>query len=281
MRLRRDFCLGGLANLPTTSIGWRPDRAAQLEMLRDYGYAGVIHWEGWDDIHRAGLIPCGMACVRTPEAAIEIARRHQGEGLDFTTLHVGSGFETDAAMDKLAASVLDASSRTGYALHIETHRATMTQDIRRTLDLLLRFPELPLTLDFSHWYCGHELTYGGEFEERLAILDPLFANVRSIQLRFGSPGQIQMPLDLVTPWLADHLRTVDRCFTRLMGQLIQISCAPELLPARIEGGRWIGYGEADEQSDRFADALTVSELAESRYRALILGAGARHAPDII
>lgn len=271
MQLRRDFCLGGLANLPMTSLGWRSDRAAQLEMLRDYGYVGVVHWEGWAEIRRAGLIPCGMAGMRAPAEAIEIARRHQGEGLDFTTLHVGTGFESDAAMDALAAAVLEASSRTGYALHIETHRATMTQDIRRTLDLVQRFPELPLTLDFSHWYSGHELTYGGEFAERLAALDPIFSNVRSIQLRFGSPGRIQMPLDAVTPWVADHLRALERCFARLAGQSVQLSCAPELLSACTADGRQIGYGEAEEQTDRFADAMALSELAEGQYRVVTLG----------
>lgn len=149
MRLRKDFCLGGLMGLPRHSKGWRHSQFEQLIVLREHGYEGVVHWGAWADIRRAGLVPCGMARIRQPAEAIGLAHAHQDEGLDFTTLHAGTGFESDADMDRLASAIIDASSRTGYALHVETHRATMTQDIKRTIDLLSRFPELP---DYSGFF---------------------------------------------------------------------------------------------------------------------------------
>ncbi len=264
MQLRRDICLGSLANLPVRSSGWLASKSAQLGLLKELGYQGVVHWGDWAPIHDAGLIPCGMASIVDTAAALDLAKHHRDAGLDFTTLHVGTGFESDAEMDALAAAVIEASAQTGHALHVETHRATMTQDIRRTVDLLTRFPELPLTLDFSHWYTGHEMTYGGQFAERLAACAAVFANVRSIQLRFGSTGAIQAPLDLAAPWFADHLAALDLCLADLAELDIAVSCAPELLPARTEGGRWIGYGCEPEQSDRLADAITLSSLAEAR-----------------
>jgi hypothetical protein len=270
MRLRRDFCLAGLSALPTTSQGWRETEAEQLSLLVKHGYEGVIAWRSWEDIRKAGLIPCGMARLRKPVDALDLATRHQALGLDFTAVHAGTGFESDAEMDEMATAILSAAEQTGHALHVETHRATMTQDIKRTLDLLIRFPELPIALDFSHWYTGHELTYGGEYYERLEKLSPVFKNVRSIQLRFGSPGRIQSPVISHAVHYTDHIVALDRCILELRSRKdnFVVSCAPELLPAKTDDGRWIAYGDHPETTDRFADALALSTLADERLRIL-------------
>ncbi|MBU6166098.1 MAG: hypothetical protein KGQ52_08190 [Alphaproteobacteria bacterium] len=268
MRLRRDICLGSLAGLPRHSSGWRASLSAQLDLLKQHGYHGVVAWGEWDAIRAAGLLPCGMARVTRPAEALAVAQAHQDQGLDFTTLHAGTGLETDAEMDRLADAILAAASRTGHALHVETHRATMTQDIALTRALLARFPDLALTLDFSHWYSGHELTYGGEFAVRLAACASMFGQVRSLQLRFGSTGRIQAPFDAGAPWHADHVAALDACLAALAARDITLSCAPELLPACLPDGRSIAYADAVETSDRFADALALSGLAEARCAAL-------------
>jgi len=270
MIIRRDICLGGMAGLVPGSQGHGLPLAGQLALLRRHGYEGVVAWDGWDAIRAASLVPCGMARIVTPGEALPLARRHADADLDFTTLHVGTGFESEAAMDRLVAAVLEAAAITGHALHIETHRATMTQDIRRTLDLLARFPELTFTLDFSHWYTGQEMTYGGEFAERLAWCDPLFTRVRSMQLRFGTSGAIQRPLDPASAHFADHVAALDRCLAVLgtsAGAPEVLPVAPELLPASMGEGaarRMINYAEEPETSDRFLEALALSVLAENR-----------------
>lgn len=269
MRLRRDFCLGGLQGLPSFSLGWRPTLPESLALLAEHGYRGVVAWEGFAEIRAAGLIPCGMGRVRKPDDAMPLAMRHRDEGLDFTTLHVGTGFETDAEMDRLAGAVLEASAATGQPLHVETHRATMTQDMQRSLELLKRFPELPLTLDFSHWYTGQEMTYDGELAERLARLDPVFANVRSIEIRPGTSGRIQTAWDPANA--RDHALALRRCLEILKLQPAPpavLSVAPELLPAKIGTGieeRWIHYGDDPECTDRFADALSLSLWSETIF----------------
>ncbi|MFO6448711.1 hypothetical protein ACLBKU_16380 [Erythrobacter sp. NE805] len=274
MLLRRDICLGGMARLVPGSEGHGLDLAGQLALLRRHGFAGVVAWDGWEAIRAAGLIPCGMARIRAPEEALPLARRHADAGLDFTTLHVGTGFESDAAMARLAEAVCDAAAITGHPLPVETHRATMTQDIRRTLDLVALFPQLTFTLDFSHWYTGHEMTYGGEFPERLAWCDPVFARVAGLQLRFGTSGAIQRPLDPASAHFADHCAALDRCLAvrRASPDLPPVlSVAPELLPAWLGEGpeaRPIHYADQTETSDRFAEALALSALAQARAERL-------------
>lgn len=268
MILRRDICLGGMARLVPDSVGHGLGLADQLALLGSYGYRGVVAWDSWDMIHDAGLIPCGMGRILAPEEALPLARRHADVGLDFTTLHVGAGFESDDEMIRLAEAVLEAAAVTGHALHIETHRATMTQDVRRTTELVARFPELSFTLDFSHWYTGHEMTYGGEFAERLAWCDPVFARVASIQLRMGTSGAIQRPLDPSSQHYADHVAALDRCLAVRADSADPpgvLPVAPELLPAWLGEGseaRPIHYADETETSDRFAEALALSELAE-------------------
>lgn len=268
MRMRKDFCLGGLLGLPPFSRGSRATLGEGLALLKEHGYQGVIAWDGYSEMAAAGLIPCGMGRILFPEDALLTAARHRDMGLDFTTVHVGTGFETDAEMDALAVAVVEAAAATGHALHVETHRATMTQDIKRTLDLIGRVPDLTLTLDFSHWYTGHEMTYGGEFGARLARLDPVFDRVRSIQVRIGSTGRIQAPFDSAASHTADHSRALSRCLARisaLPSPPASVSFAPELLPARLpdpQGGRWICYADEEETSDRFADALALSRWGE-------------------
>jgi sugar phosphate isomerase/epimerase len=196
MRMRRDICLGGLADLIPGSAAHGLPLPDQLALLRGYGYRGIVAWDHWDAIRGAGLIPCGMARVREARDALPVARLHRDAGLDFTTLHVGTGFETDREMALLAEAVIEAAAITGHPLHVEIHRATMTQDIRRTVDLIERFQALRFTLDFSHWYTGHEMTYTDEVAERLAWLDPVFRRVDSLQARIGTTGAIQRPVDL-------------------------------------------------------------------------------------
>ena len=65
-----------------------------------------------------GLIPCGMGRVLTPQDALPLARLHHDAGVDFTTLHVGTGFESDDEMARLAGAVLEAAAITGHRLHV-------------------------------------------------------------------------------------------------------------------------------------------------------------------
>jgi hypothetical protein len=270
MIIRRDICLGGLAGLPAGSAAHGLVLPDQLALLREAGFGGVVAWDSWEAIQAAGLVAVGMGRVLRPEDALPLARRHAEGGLDFTTLHVGTGFESDDEMARLAEAVLAAEAATGHRLHIETHRATITQDIRRTLDLITRFPELAFTLDFSHWYTGHEMTYGGEFDERLAWCDPIVARTQSLQLRFGTSGAIQRPLDPGSAHYRDHVSALDRCLRVRMASPAPppiLSAAPELLPATMGEGavtRPINYAEEPETSDRFAEAIALSQLIEER-----------------
>lgn len=281
MRLRQDINLGTLLALPPASRGWRASLDEQLAMLRELDCAGVQAWAGFDRIRRAGLLPLGMARATRPAELDEIARRHRDEGLGFTNLHLGSGFDSDAEMDALAAALLEAQARHGHRMLVETHRATATQDIWRTLQWVGRFPGLRFTADLSHWYTGHELSYGGEFAARSARLAPVLERVSAIHGRIGNSGCLQTPLDRPGDYLA-HYRALwtAACagFLRHAGPDEVLSFAPELLPMRVgEPPLWLHYQQdapaalddpwRGEPCDRFADAQTLWQLAQECFDA--------------
>jgi hypothetical protein len=279
-RLRRDINLGTVAELPRGSSGWRASHAQTLAMLKADGHEAVQIWQPTPDAvdaaRAAGLGVTGICRALTPPEVARIVREQQAMGCEITTLHVGNSFETDAQMDALAAAVLEASARHGHAVHVETHRGTMTQDIRRTLDLVARWPALRFNADLSHWYTGHELTYGGEFFERMARLAPVLERVRFVHTRVGNAGCIQTGLDEPGEALGHFRAMWTRCFVGFLrdaqpGDFLSVNA--ELLPQKLGQGEqafWLHYAQprADlahdrlggEPSDRYDDAARLWQI---------------------
>src|SRR6218665_1765275 len=109
---------------------------------------------------QTGLPHCGASRIDQPAQADAIVARHVARGDRCLTLHAGTGLEDDAQASRLVEALLTAADKHRFAVFLETHRATITQDLWRTVQLVRRFPELRLNGDFSHYYCGQEMTYG-------------------------------------------------------------------------------------------------------------------------
>ena len=267
---------GNLSGLPTWSGGPRFGDAHYWEAVKTAGYTGVQHYWPENEAMAAGLTMSGMGRVTAPEAMRPLAAQHKAWGFVATTLHVGTGLETDIEMDRLAAAVLDAKAAEDYALHIETHRATITQDIRRTLDLLTRFPELTFNADLSHWYTGHEMPYG-DIGAKFAMLEPVLARVRFIHGRVGHSCAMQIPLKLAGEvGSLGHFKALwGRIFALQRQHGETIIFAPELLPLTVDYGgqtHWLNYApltpDGDswrEVSDRWAEAITLSQIARDLH----------------
>ena len=56
-----------------------------------------------------------------------------------------------------------------------------------------KFPEIRFNGDFSHYYCGQELVYG-DWEAKLAFMEPIFARTGFLHGRVSSPGCMQVPI---------------------------------------------------------------------------------------
>ena len=245
--LRLFFNLMTLEGLPTRSF----------DDIREAGFDGVQFAEPASKpqlaaCRAAGLRIAASGRVNQPEEAGEIARGCAGDGYECATLHVGWGLEDDDDAARLIESILTASAQCNIPLFIETHRATICQDMWRTVQFIQRFPEMRFNADFSHWYTGQEMVYGG-FEKKLAFINPVIQRVGFIHGRIGNPGCIQVRIDenaRPEPVYVAHFKLLWTACIRAASEPIYF--APELLAPGIFYARTFSNaaGEPIEESDR-------------------------------
>ncbi len=194
-----------------------------------------------------------------------LAEQWAGDGFVCATLHVGWGLENEAEAFRLIESVLTASTTYKIPLYVETHRATIFQDMWRTVQFVRQFPEIRFNGDFSHWYTGQEMVYGG-FEKKLEFIRPVLERVRFIHGRIGNPGCIQVAVDPAQtpePEYVTHFRQLwTACFEH--GARI---FAPELLAPAIFYARTFpnAQGAFVEESDRWQQSLVLCQIADQCF----------------
>jgi hypothetical protein len=270
-RLRIGISLSTLMGLPEWSTAPKGELIERLVAVRAAGIeAAQAHMPDlMRAIQGAGLIATAIARVDKPEDARVVARRGKDWGCDCTTLHVGTGFERDDESLALMSAIIDASAAEGHPMFVETHRATATQDMKRTLDLVARLPELRFNGDFSHWYTGAEMTYG-VIDQKLDRLQPVLQRTRFLHGRISSPGCIQIPVrDPGQEMHVDVFRQLwSRSFTGFLAQAQSgdvMGFYPELLPPSYHYARVVrnASGEWTEESDRWAEALALIDIARA------------------
>jgi hypothetical protein len=261
------------ADLPEWSAGPRGEPAAIYAAVARDGYAALQSPDPANAI-AAGLTPTGMMRIFDDVGQMrERTKAFRDAGCDCTTVHLGTGLESDAEMARLAEALLDIAVGERHPLYLETHRATMTQDIRRTLDLIDLFPELRFNGDFAHWYIGHEFTYG-DMEMKFAALAPVFDRTRFLHLRVSSNafGQVTAS-DPAESRHTDYYRRmwIAACagFLRSAGPGDYLAAHPELLPARAHYPKMVPGpdGILREESDRWTEARVLIDIAEECFAA--------------
>ncbi len=244
-----------------------------IETLKDAGFSGV-QFPGFGgeaalaDCRRLHMgITSGARINEVPEVRT-LAEKLAGDGYESATLHLGWGLEDDAAASALIESVLGAASRWKIPLYIETHRATICQDIWRTVQFVHRFPEMRFNGDFSHWYAGQEMVYGG-FASKLAFIRPVLDRVGFIHGRIANPGCIQVAVEAETegrPEYVDHFRQMwtmaFRGFLNRDEAPAFLCFTPELLAPEIYYARTFG---GVEESDRWQQSLLLNEMAKECF----------------
>ncbi|MES3022467.1 MAG: hypothetical protein V4857_12885 [Pseudomonadota bacterium] len=267
-----------LRELPDWSAApMRADPDATVAAILHAGYAG-LQMEPGDPLMEAGFRAAALmhasGRVVDPARARDLVTEHKERGFSLSTIHLGTGFESQAEGYALAEAVLEASAALSYPLYVETHRATITQDPRRTLDLVERYPDLRLNGDFSHWYCGCEMRYG-DWERKLALLQPVFERTRYLHGRIADSGAMQVA---VADLDAQHVQDFRHLWTRAMAGFLSTAAAgdmlffaPELLPNRFDVNGTMVYpayarqlagpdGRLADDSDRWSQGLLLTEI---------------------
>lgn len=279
-RLQVYLNMGTLADLPPESRWPMLEGIEAMVALKEAGFEGVQDGNP-DHCRAAGIGSAASARVDRVTDAKTVAQKFKDAGHEAVTLHVGTGFEDDAEMDKLVRAVLEASDEIGIPLYIETHRATITQDVWRTIRLTRRIPEIRFNGDFSHFYTGQELPYG-DLTAKLNAMQPIFDRVRFMHGRIGNPSCMQVDIgDGVAPipqcfGAQDFLADYREMWTRTMLGFLRAAkpgdyliLAPEILPPSIYYARKFPRpdGTLREESDRYWQALVYARIARECFDA--------------
>jgi len=187
-----------LDGLSVPEDGW-------MRAIRNAGFDGIQFIEPLEtslvsEGRDSGLGICGSGRVNTPSDAYRLADEARSEGLECLTLHVGWGYEDNNEADALIESVLDASVKHHLPMYVETHRATIFQDLWRTVQFAHKYGDLKFNGDFSHWYTGSEMVYG-DFEKKAAFIQSVIDRVHFLHGRIGDPGCMQVDIGEI-----DHAR---------------------------------------------------------------------------
>jgi len=261
------------AELPEWSAGPRGDRAEVYAAIRAAGYEAIQTLEPAAAI-AAGLVPSGLMRIFDDVGQLRDQALHwRDAGCDCSTVQLGTGLENDDEMARLAEGLLAASREIDHPIYLETHRATMTQDIRRTLDLVERFPELRFNGDFGHWYIGHELTYG-DMDMKFDAMRPVFERTRFLHLRVSSNAFGQLTAS--DPAEVRHLDYYKRMWTASFEGFLRsarpgdyVAVHPELLPARAFYPKMVPGpdGVLREESDRWTESAFLIDVARECFAA--------------
>lgn len=272
--LRLDLNVTTAWSLPEWSTGPHGDEQTMLEAAKVAGYHGI---QGANPrrCRELGLIPTTFDIHATPGGLRERAQKMVDRGFACCTILLGTGMEDDDAAARLIEEVLEASAATNMPLYVETHRATVTQDFWRTVQLVQRFPELRFNGDFSHWYTGAEMTFG-DFDAKLDFIAPVLERVRYMHGRVGSSGCMQVDVGDGSVESLPSTAHFRELWTRSFAGFIvgahadsiaplnlEIGFAPELLPPAAGYARtWPDTnGMPREECDRWEQALVLCRIA--------------------
>jgi hypothetical protein len=262
--------LMALESLPASSPGFHSTFEARVGQLLGVGFTGVQFASRAtpEELSTCRRLHLGIAAsgrINHPHEVDPLAEQLSGDGYECATLHVGWGLEDDEHAHRLIESILQASVKWKFPLYIETHRATICQDMWRSVNFVQCFPEMRFNGDFSHWYTGQEMVYGG-FDKKFVFIRPVLERVRFLHGRIASPGCIQVAVqpDLVPqPSYVAHFRQLwTACFhgfLRAARPEEHICFTPELLSSDIYYARTFMNVE---ESDRWKQSLILKEIAE-------------------
>ncbi|WNH09428.1 hypothetical protein [Thalassobellus suaedae] len=269
--LRIDINYNTCDELPDFSVGPKGTDREKHEAIAKAGFQGIQ--DGNPELCKEfNLQLTAHARVNEVGDLDDLLPKWKAENYNCATIHLGWGMESDTEMDALVSYVLEISAKNNFPIYIETHRATITQDLFRTVELTKRFPEIRFNGDFSHWYTGQEMVYGG-IENKWDFIQPVFNRVSFMHGRIGNPGCIQVNVtdDKNLEYVMHFKEMWKRSFlgflkTAKPGDYICFTV--ELLKADIFYARTIPTDSGEqEEGDRWQQALLYKEIVQECWEA--------------
>jgi len=192
---------------------------------------------------------------------IELAHRMRA---DYLTVQVPGSLKASPEIADLLKEMYDLVNDAALPLFIETHRGTVTQDLRRTVKVINRFKKVRFTGDFSHYVVAGEL--GGAWS------DDVWEHFQQIARRCGNwHGRISSGEQIqndVGDGAGEPARQFKKLWTLGFSTWLEKARAGDVLPFGCQLGA-APYSLTDlsgrEISDRWEQCLVIKRLAEEAW----------------
>ena len=192
------------------------------------------------------------------------------QGYCCATIIAGTGKESQSEAIEITKRIIDASARHEFPLFIELHRASITESIQQTLDMVDACPKVMFNADFSHYILSYRLDQvsNSALESTLDLMSPIFERVGYLHGRYACSNHIQSTQGSNRAKDVYHLliSKVFSAFKRNAKDGDAVFFAPELLP------RFTGYCHVTrsknghiEHDNRYQHALDLIDQANQIF----------------
>jgi sugar phosphate isomerase/epimerase len=195
-RLRVAHTWWSLLGLPRGGPEWSMEE--KFDRVKEAGFEGIEIWveekeeaRYREQLDRTGLFLGIGGHPNTVEDFRRLIAQGKRLGAEYLIVHVAHAFMSDEEVAKLVRAGYQVATGEGLPMMLETHRATVTENLYRTYHLLERVPELRLTGDFSHYVVGGDMG-GLPAAEQITRLRPLLDRVDSMHARISNGEQVQV-----------------------------------------------------------------------------------------
>ena len=257
----------------------------KLARIREAKFDGILlfdipdegpasnHWREHLEMHSLELA-IGTWEVTLDKIAHDVERA-KALGASFVNLQPFDYFiRGDAAVE-----LLDGATRIGRELGVpcvvETHRACVTQDLLRTVDLVEAIPEMVIAADFSHYVVAGQLPCGGEqwpirteieeaFEivlERTAVFHGRVSNGQQVQVDVGPDGDHPAALNFERWWSSGMSHWLDNAGP---GDVLPFVAELGPPPYGIIAPPTDGI-TGNEASDRWEQSIVMTQIAQRAW----------------
>ncbi|MGA2440173.1 MAG: sugar phosphate isomerase/epimerase [Tepidisphaeraceae bacterium] len=269
-RLRLQQNAWGLSQLPRGGIEWStPERLDKIAAAGFTGFEAACQGPQEAD-ELAGVLRdrnLGIGFSTTATEAddllpyIELAHRMRA---DYLTVQVPGSLMASPQIADLLEEMYELVNDAGLPLFVETHRGTVTQDLRRTVKVINRFKKVRFTGDFSHYVIAGELGGGwsDDIWDHFQQIARRCANWRG-RISFGE--QIQNDIG---DGAGEPARQFKKLWTLGFSAWLEKARAGDVLPFGCQLGP-VPYSLTDlsgrEISDRWEQCLVIKRLAEEAW----------------
>ncbi|NGP45245.1 sugar phosphate isomerase/epimerase [Bacillaceae bacterium SIJ1] len=175
----------------------------KIKRVAEDGFTGIngflpppekaSQWQEWMEQHSLTFsINAYPTNAHDMEAFLDKALEYSGD-ISLINAQVKAPFCTGEHAIALLDRIHTLSRQAKLPVLVETHRGTITQDLLRTVEYVERLPDLPLTIDFSHYVLTGEMHVVSQEAE--VYFQRLLQQTECIHGRISNGEQIQVRLN--------------------------------------------------------------------------------------